>query len=167
MENMPIYSVVAYSGTGKTTLIEKLIPELKVRGLRIAVLKHDAHDFDIDHKGKDSWRMTNAGADITLIASNTKAALIENRPVSFESLLSKITDVDILLTEGYKHGSWKKIAVYRQASNKPLSLRPEECFAIMSDISFHEHPQCLDINDVSGLAELIIKDLQKRLEESL
>jgi molybdopterin-guanine dinucleotide biosynthesis protein MobB len=80
--DIPVYSFIAKSGTGKTTLIEKLIPELKSRGLRVAVMKHDAHEFDVDKPGKDSWRMTRAGADVTVIASATHAAVMENRPVS-------------------------------------------------------------------------------------
>ena len=133
MNNIPIYSVVAYSGTGKTTLLEKLIAELKSRGLRVAVIKHDAHEFDIDHEGKDSWRFTRAGADVTVVASESKAAIMENRPVSLEGLLDKITDVDVILAEGYKSGHWPKIAVKRAATGKPLPLPAEECFAIVTD----------------------------------
>ena len=134
MKNIPIYSVVAYSGTGKTTLLEKLIAELKSRGLRVAVIKHDAHEFDIDHEGKDSWRFTRAGADVTVVASESKAAIMENRPVTLESLLGKITDVDVILTEGYKSGKWPKIAVMRSATGKPLPIPAEECFAIVTDV---------------------------------
>ena len=158
---IPIYSFVAFSGTGKTTLLEKLIPELKARGLRVAVIKHDAHDFNIDHEGKDSWRMTQAGADVTVIVSGKKAAIMENRPTSVEDLIEKITDVDILLTEGYKHGGGKKICIYRQASGKPLAIEPEKCFAIMSDVPLDVKTLCLDIDDISGLAKLIIEDAQK------
>ena len=159
MNNIPVYSVVAYSGTGKTTLLEKLIPELKARGLRVAVLKHDAHDFDIDHRGKDSWRMTKAGADVTVIASDTKAAIMENRTISVEALMDKITDVDLLITEGYKHGNWNKIAVYRKASGKPLALKSEECFVIMSDTPINGE-NILELNDTTGLADLILSDIR-------
>lgn len=161
MTTIPVYSFVAYSGTGKTTLLEKLIAELKARGLRVAVLKHDAHDFNIDHEGKDSWRMTHAGADVTVIASDKKAAIMENRPISVEALIEKITDVDILLTEGYKHGGWKKIGIYRQASGNPLAVEPEKCLVVMSDVPLDIKTICLDLDDVSGLAKLIIDDAQK------
>ena len=156
MSNIPIYSVVAYSGTGKTTLLEKLVPELKSRGLRLAVIKHDAHEFAIDHEGKDSWRLTQAGADVMIVASKNKAAIIENRPVPIETLLSRIDDVDIILTEGYKHGSWPKIAVRREGSGKPLPLPPEECCAIVSDVPEDTDKPCFGLEDVCGLADFLL-----------
>ena len=122
-----VFSFVAYSGTGKTTFLEKLIPELKSRGLRVAVYKHDAHEFEIDKKGKDSWRFTAAGADVTVISSGTKAAVMENRYVSPEELVGRIKDVDIIITEGYKAGPWPKIAMRRRESGNDFPLPPEEC----------------------------------------
>ena len=157
MNNIPIYSVVAFSGTGKTTLIEKLIVELKGRGLRVAVIKHDAHEFDIDHEGKDSWRFTQAGADITIVASESKAAIMENRPIPLEELLGKISDVDIIITEGYRQGNRPKIAIHRNATGKPLPIPPEDCFAIVTDDgSAYAGLPCFGLNDISGLADFII-----------
>ena len=161
MNSIPRYSVVAYSGTGKTTLLEKLIPELKRRGIRLAIIKHDAHEFDIDHEGKDSWRFTRAGADITIVASATKAAIIESRPVSVEALLSRITDVDIILLEGFKTGPWPKIGVMRAAAGTELPLPADECFAVMTDVPIETNTPCLDLNDVRGLADLIVKDAER------
>ena len=157
MTNIPVYSFVAYSGTGKTTLLEKLIAELKARGLRVAVIKHDAHEFDVDHEGKDSWRFTRAGADVTAIASESKAAIMENRPVTFETLLERITDVDIILTEGYKHEKWPKIAVRRDATGKPLPVPVEDCFAIVTDVPEHTDKPCFGLEDVQGLADLLVR----------
>jgi molybdopterin-guanine dinucleotide biosynthesis protein MobB len=165
MNMIPVYTVAAYSGTGKTTLLEKLIPELRRSGLRVAVVKHDAHDFDIDHKGKDSWRMTNAGAEVTAIVSGSKAAILENRPVSVESIIGKISDVDIILTEGYKHGPWPKIMLHRTMSGKPPALRPEECFAIVTDQAFECTVPCFGLTDIEGLAVLILKDLRKKKQQ--
>ena len=156
MESIPVFSVVAFSGTGKTTLIEKLVTELKSRGVRVAVIKHDAHEFEIDREGKDSWRFTRAGADITVVVSGSKAAIIENRPVTLEALLAKITDVDIILTEGYKSGGWPKIAVQRSGTGKPLPVPPEECFAIVTDSAAYPGVPCFTLDDVRGLADLLI-----------
>jgi molybdopterin-guanine dinucleotide biosynthesis protein MobB len=161
MTDIPIYSIVAFSGTGKTTLLEKLIPELKKKGLRIAVVKHDAHDFDIDHEGKDSYRMTKAGADVTVIASSTKAAVMENRPVDPEALLMSIKDVDLILTEGYKHGPWPKIGILRRATGKPLPAPPEDFLAIVTDADLDTNTPCYALGDVSALARLIIEDMKK------
>lgn len=161
--NIPVYSVVAFSNTGKTTMLEKLIPELKRRGFRVAVIKHDAHEFEIDHKGKDSWRMTQAGADVTAVASLTKAAVMENRYVPLEELISRIRDVDIILTEGYKHGPWPKIALMRGENGKPLPLGPEMCLAVMSDtpMEIESETACLGLDDIPKLADIIISDIKK------
>ena len=160
MNNIPVYSVVAFSGTGKTTLIEKLVTELKARGLRVAVVKHDAHEFDIDHEGKDSWRFSRAGADVTVVVSESKAAMIENRHVSLETLLSRITDVDIIITEGYKSGAMPKIAVQRSETGKPLPVAPNDCFAIVTDVPGYTGAPCFDLDDVDGLADLLVKEMR-------
>ena len=156
MTSIPVYSVVAFSGTGKTTFIEKLVAELKSRGKRVAVIKHDAHEFDIDHEGKDSWRFSRAGADVTVVASVSKAAIIENRPLRLEDLLSKITDVDIIITEGYKYGAWPKIGIRRGATGNPLPLPAEECFAVVTDEPESADVPCFGLNDAIGLADLIL-----------
>lgn len=160
-KGIPVYSVVAYSGTGKTTLLEKLIPEFKRRGFRVAVVKHDSHEFEIDHEGKDSWRMTKAGADVTVVACQSHAAIMENRFVDTETLLSRVTDVDLILTEGFKHCSYPKICVFREASGKPLPDVQDGYLAVLSDVSIQIDAPCLDINDVTGLVELVLEDMQK------
>ena len=160
-KGIPVYSVVAYSGTGKTTLLEKLIPEFKKRGLRVAVVKHDAHEFQIDHEGKDSWRMTAAGADVTIVACQSHAAIMENRYVDTETLLSRVTDVDLILTEGFKHGNYPKIGVFREAAGKPLPDVEDGYLAVLSDVPLKTDAPCLDINDIAGLADMLILDMQK------
>jgi molybdopterin-guanine dinucleotide biosynthesis protein MobB len=164
---IPVYSVVAYSNTGKTTLLEKLIPELGRRGYRTAVIKHDAHEFEIDREGKDSWRLTKAGAAVTVVASRTKAAIMENRFVPIEELIARIKDVDIILTEGYKHGPWPKIALCRSDNAKPFPLPPEDCLAVMSDLAGTALPETagansIGLNDVEKLADIIEEDLKTR-----
>ena len=164
LNSIPIYSVVAYSGTGKTTLIEKLVAELKARGFRTAVIKHDAHEFDIDHEGKDSWRFTRAGADVTVVVSDSKAAIMENRPVALEAILAKITDVDIIITEGYKSGGLPKIALSRSVTGKPLPVPPDQCFAIVTDAPGFDAPEyggvpCFGLDDAGGLTDLLVGGL--------
>ncbi len=159
---IPVYSIVAYSGVGKTTLLEKLIPELKKRGARVAVIKHDAHDFEVDREGKDTWRLTKAGADMTLISNDRHAAIMENRPADMDTLISMIHDVDLILTEGYKHGrSTKKIALYRSATGKGLPESDTPFFAVMSDIPFCAQVPWLELDDAESLAEMIMKDMKK------
>ena len=159
MGGIPIFSVVAYSGTGKTTLLEKLIPLLKERGLRVAVVKQDAHRFQVDREGKDSWRLTRAGADVTAITSQERAVVMENRPLPLETFLDRIRDVDVILTEGYKHGDWPKILLHRRATGKPLPLAPEECIAVLTDEKLETCTPCYPLDDVETVAELICSRL--------
>jgi molybdopterin-guanine dinucleotide biosynthesis protein MobB len=156
MAHIPVFSVVAYSGTGKTTMLESLVRELKRRGLRVAAVKHDAHDFDIDKEGKDSWRFTRAGADVVAIASDTHAAVMENRKISFEKLIASVTDVDIILTEGYKTGPYPKIALRRAGAGLGFAVDLAECIAVMSDVPA-DVPGVLsfDLDDISGLADFL------------
>lgn len=159
MNGIPVYSFVAYSGTGKTTLLEKLIRELKGRGYRVAAVKHDAHEFKVDRPGKDSWRLTQAGADVTVVASATHAAIMENRPLDTETLLSRITDVDLILTEGYKHGAYPKIGLFRQASGKPLPQTADGYLAVLSDTPLQTDAPVLPLDDTAALADFILADM--------
>ncbi len=121
----PAVSFVAKSGTGKTTLLEKVIIELTQRGYRVGAIKHDAHKFNIDHEGKDSWRLTQAGSAPMVISSKDKFAMVspnEKGEVTIDELIySYMTDVDIVLTEGYKMGHLPKIEVHRQERSRELT----------------------------------------------
>ena len=158
---IPTYSLVAYSGSGKTTFLEKLLPELKKRGLRVAVVKHDGHDFELDKEGKDSWRITRAGADVTAIVSKTHAAIMENRPVPFEEIVGRIKDVDLILIEGGKHADWRKIMLYREGAGKPLAADPAECALIVTDAALDCTTPCFGLEDAAGVAEAIVADMNK------
>jgi len=160
----PVVSIVAKSGTGKTTLLEKLIGELKHRGYRVGAVKHDAHKFDIDREGKDSWRLTQAGADTMLITSPAKVALVkQNRdgrePPLLEAIAAYCGDLDIVLTEGFKKSSMPKIEVHRRERSERLLCRDEEhdpqLIAVASDIALQLDVPVYDINDTVGLCDFI------------
>ena len=160
----PVVSIVAKSGTGKTTLLEKLIGELKRRGYRVGAVKHDAHKFDIDREGKDSWRLTQAGADTMLITSPAKVALVkQNRngiePPLLEAIAAYCGDLDIVLTEGFKKSSMPKIEVHRRERSERLLCRDEEhdpqLIAVASDIALQLDVPVYDINDTVGLCDFI------------
>ena len=123
---IPILSVVGKSDSGKTTLLEGLIRELKQRGYRVGTIKHDAHSFEIDVPGKDSWRHAQAGSDHVVISSPLRVASIRRveREPQLEELAAGMTDVDIILTEGYKRGNAPKIEVSRRARSSTLICRP-------------------------------------------
>ena len=160
----PVVSIVAKSGTGKTTLLEKLIGELKRRGYRVGAVKHDAHKFDIDREGKDSWRLTQAGADTMLITSPDKVALVkQNRdgrePPLLEAIAAYCGDLDIVLTEGFKKSSMPKIEVHRRERSERLLCRDEEhdsqLIAVASDTDLQLDVPVYDINDTVGLCDFI------------
>jgi molybdopterin-guanine dinucleotide biosynthesis protein len=161
----PAVCIVSKSGSGKTTLLEKLIAELKARGYRVGAVKHDAHSFDIDHPGKDSWRLTQAGADSMLITSPQKIAMVrQNRPGQVPELSETIAnycqDLDIVLTEGFKRSSLPKIEVHRQQRSSRLLCRDEEhdptLIAVASDCELRLDVPVYDINDANGLCDLIV-----------
>lgn len=131
MPNVPVWSLVAQSNTGKTTYLEKLIPALGRLGLTVGVVKHDAHDFEIDYEGKDSWRLSRAGAEVTAVVSSTQAAFVERRPLSPEEAVGRVRGVDLILTEGFKHGPWPKLAFCRAGRGPVVPL--EECAALITD----------------------------------
>ena len=173
MQTIPIFAFSAWSGTGKTTILEQLIVLLKQRGLRIAVLKHDAHDFEIDREGKDSWRFSHAGADITVISSSQKTALIEQCSLSVSDILSRIHDVDLLLAEGYNDlaadacdpladSSYRlyRIGISRAATKRGLRTPAQECIAVMTDdpdMVLPSGTRRFGLQDISGLADQIME----------
>jgi molybdopterin-guanine dinucleotide biosynthesis protein MobB len=156
---IPMVSIVGKSNSGKTTLLEKLIPELKKRGYRIATVKHHVHNFDIDTEGKDSWKHARAGADTVVIASPGKVAMIKR--VDGEYTLDKIgskiiSDADIILTEGYKMGDKPKIEVFRRGVHQePLCTKEENLIAFATDAEMDTDVPCFDINDARGLADFL------------
>ncbi len=155
----PVYSLVGWSDSGKTTILEKLVPELKKRGLTVAVVKHEGHEFDMDIPGKDTWRMTQAGADVTAIVSETHAAILENRPLTLEETVSRIQDVDIVLTEGGKEGPFPKIGVVREKGLPPVKGK---YILVMSDEPVVTDVPVLHLWDIKGLADRLIKDMEDR-----
>lgn len=162
MENIPVISFVAKSGTGKTTLIEKVTKELKGRGLRIAVIKH-AHAFEIDRPGKDSWRYAQAGADIVAVSSSDKFAIIEKRQkeMSLDEIASRISGVDLILVEGYKKEKNRpKIEVFRSEVSKELLSDRKDLIAIVSDVKFDLGVPCYGLNDIASIADEIQKYMQ-------
>lgn len=154
---VPIVSIVGVSGSGKTTLLEKVTGELVKRGYSVGVIKHDAHDFEIDREGKDSWRHKKAGASAVIVSSPRKFALVKDvkkewPPERLAKLLSE--DVDIVVTEGYKKGPFPKIEVVRkEASSKTVSK--ENLIAVASDLKIKGRFKRFGLNDFKGIADLI------------
>ncbi len=153
----PMVGFTGWSGSGKTTFLEKLLPELTGRGLRVAVVKHDAHSFQMDRPGKDTWRMAQAGAVCTAISGPNGWAVLGKEQVSLEDLRPKLASVDIILVEGYKYGPLPKIEIHRRAAGKPFITRDPTLLAAVTDEPLDVAAPQLGLEDASACAELICK----------
>ena len=159
---IPIVSIVGKSDSGKTTLIEKLVPELVRRGYRIATVKHDVHGFEVDREGKDSWRHKQAGAHTVVISSPNKIALIREveKDLALEEIRERlIRDVDLILSEGYKKDIQPKIEIFRKEMHRELLCGKEDhLVAVVSNRSFDIGVPCFDLEDMKGLSDFIEKN---------
>lgn len=163
---LPLLGFCAFSGTGKTTLLTKLLPVLDAAGLRVGVLKHAHHDFDIDHPGKDSHDLRHAGAEQMVIASSKRMALIKERETSDNepdlnealALLDPST-LDLVLVEGFKREPFAKIELHRPSLGKPLLFpKDNNIIAIAVDAPLKDidtNIPCLDINNIEAIAHFI------------
>ena len=156
-----VVSIVSKKRSGKTTLLEKLIPDLKRKGYRVGTVKHDTHGFDIDHEGKDTWRHKQAGADTVVISSSWKISLIKDvaKEVSLDQIvIQHFADMDIVMTEGYIRAGKPQIEVFRSAAHRtPLHTKEEKntLVAVMSDVPLDLDVPQFDINDVQALADFL------------
>lgn len=157
----PIITIVGYSNAGKTTIIEKLVPELKQRGYRMGTVKHAAHGFAVDREGKDSWRHQQAGADIVAVAGPDKIAMVINTPDDIlDTIRGMMTGMDLILAEGFKSARMPKVEVLRQAVHaNPLFLEDADLFALVTDVAVPP-PAANDLSmfgldDIPALADLI------------
>jgi molybdopterin-guanine dinucleotide biosynthesis protein B len=152
----PIVSIVGKSKSGKTTLIEKLIPELKSRGYRVATIKHTPDDVTLDEPGKDSWRHIQAGSEATIIRTSTQVTMIipmvEATIEEMAPLFAE--DYDIVLAEGFKQDSAPKIEVHRRQVGPPLK-NVRKLAAIASDESLDTSVRQFSLDDITGLVDLL------------
>ena len=163
---MKVVGFAGYSGSGKTTLVEKLIPALKLRGLRVSVVKHAHHSFDIDHPGKDSWRHREAGAFEVVLASDRRLALVREfeRPgeLKVHHLIAELHEgVDWVLVEGFKDSDLLKIEVWRAATGKPVRYPDDDFIAAVATDSPDRLPvptglDVLDLNDPDAVADWLL-----------
>lgn len=166
---IPVISIVSKKNCGKTTLLEKLIPELKRRGYRVGILKHDIHGFNIDHEGKDTFRHKAAGADTVAISCPWKLSIIKDvqEEMTPEQIVKQyFEDVDIVITEGYKRAGLPQIEVFRrEAQHQPIHTkdRPGTLVALVSDVPLDLGVPHIDLNDVNALADLIENKFVKRI----
>ncbi|EMV0253728.1 TPA: bifunctional molybdopterin-guanine dinucleotide biosynthesis adaptor protein MobB/molybdopterin molybdotransferase MoeA [Vibrio cholerae] len=169
--NLPLLGFAAYSGTGKTTLLEALLPKLTAAGLRIGLLKHAHHDFDVDKPGKDSYRLRKAGASQMLIASRNRHALMTETPdaeAAFDYLLTRFDaeKLDMILVEGCKNIAFPKIELHRAEVGKPwLYLHDENIIAIAADQTVETVLPQMHINDLDAIADFVLDYVKKWHEQ--
>jgi molybdopterin-guanine dinucleotide biosynthesis protein B len=160
---MRIIGLAGWSGAGKTTLLIKVIPALIARGLRVSTLKHAHHAFDVDQPGKDSHSHRMAGATEVLVGAASRWALVhelrgEAEP-QLDTLLGKLSAVDLVIIEGYKREAHPKLEVYRAAVGKPL-LHPgdPQIVAIAADTALPSaRVPVVSLNDIEGIADILLK----------
>lgn len=156
----PIISIVGRSNSGKTTLLEELITELKQRGYKLAVIKHSNEEHELDTANKDSWRFSQAGSDISVISSGHKLAIFTHVEPDFspQELAHFISwDYDLILTEGFKRSSYPKIEVHRQEQGGDLLSPPEQLLAVVTDEPLEADVPQFSRDEVPKIADLIEK----------
>lgn len=164
----PVLGFAAFSGTGKTTLLSQIIVTLKQRGLRLGVIKHSHHDFDIDQPGKDSFKLRAAGATPVMIVSPYRRVIISEFPEPVDRGLAEqlavfpCENLDLILVEGFRHEAFAKIELHRPSLGKPL-LYPNDpnIIAIATDqrLSTPAPLPCLALNDPESIAQFILNYL--------
>jgi molybdopterin-guanine dinucleotide biosynthesis adapter protein len=161
---MKIFGFAGYSGSGKTTLIEQLIPLLSARGLKVSLIKHAHHTFDVDTPGKDSYRHRHAGCSEVLVTSSRRWVLMHELRGAAEPDLNQqlmhLSPCDLVLVEGFKHERIPKIEVYRKAVGEPL-LHPHDAniVAVASDARLDTHLPQLDLNQPPLIAAFVLRHL--------
>ncbi|HEY1720320.1 MAG TPA: molybdopterin-guanine dinucleotide biosynthesis protein B [Magnetospirillaceae bacterium] len=159
---MKIFGLAGWSGAGKTTLVEGLLPQFTARGLRVSTMKHAHHAFDIDQPGKDSYRHRTAGAtEVMVVSANRWAHIHELRGMqepSLEELVARMTPVDLLLVEGFKRHAHPKLEVYRAAVGKPPLWREDaDIVAVAGDASDGLTLPLFALDDHAAIANFIVE----------
>jgi molybdopterin-guanine dinucleotide biosynthesis adapter protein len=160
---MRIFGLAGWSGSGKTTLMTALIPEFVGRGITVSTIKHAHHAFDVDQPGKDSWRHREAGASEVMVVSERRWALMHELrgapEPGLDELAPRLTPIDLLLVEGFKHHPHPKIEIHRPSLGKP-PLYPDDRYivAVASDQKLPELAlPCLPLGDVAVIADFILQ----------
>ena len=159
---MKVFGIAGFSGSGKTTLLEKLIPLLTARGIRVSLIKHAHHTFDVDQPGKDSYRHRHAGCSEVLVTSSRRWVLMHELrgapEPTLEQMIKRISPCDLLLVEGFKREPIPKLEVYRAEVGEP-NLFPHDpnVVAVASDARLDTRLLQFNLNDASAIAEFILR----------
>jgi molybdopterin-guanine dinucleotide biosynthesis adapter protein len=162
---MKTFGFAGWSGSGKTTLIEKLIPRFTQHGIKVSLIKHAHHSFDVDQAGKDSYRHRHAGASEVMVTSSRRWVLMHElrgaQEPSFEEQVKRFSPCDLLIVEGFKHAPIPKLEVWRAVTGEPL-LHPNDAHivAIASDSRVETKLPVLALDDDAGIARFILQHVE-------
>jgi molybdopterin-guanine dinucleotide biosynthesis protein B len=173
---MKVFGLAGYSGSGKTTLLEELIPRLTAAGLKVSLIKHAHHRFDIDQPGKDSYRLREAGCSEVLLISEQRWVLMHELrgapEPSLDEQIARFSDCDLVLVEGFKHTAIPKLEVHRPSVGKPLiagngvetivAVATDEPAAVASQAALPAGLPILDLNDRDAIADFILRHMEFR-----
>lgn len=171
MTNLPILGFAAFSGVGKTTLLTRLLPLLRERGMHIGMIKHAHHEFDIDTPGKDSYALRKAGAEQVMLASSRRWALMTETPSQAEADLFTLVEhldqrrLDLILVEGFRHVAFRKIELHRPQLQHPLLCTQDpHIIAVATDATLDEPPPIplLDLNNPLQIVDFIQREILDR-----
>ena len=154
-----VFAVSGVKNSGKTTLIEKIIPKLKEHGLKVATIKHDGHDFEGDVEGTDTYKHKRAGAYGTAIFSKNKFMIIKDQKDTLEEeLMLYFKDSDVIILEGFKYSDYPKLEIVRKGNSEHSVCRKETLLGIVSDMDIKvEGVKILDLNDIDKIADFLLK----------
>jgi molybdopterin-guanine dinucleotide biosynthesis adapter protein len=161
MSHPPIISIVGKSNAGKTTLVEKLVPWLVKRGLKVGTVKHDVHGFEMDRAGKDSYRHKHAGATASIISSPNQIGMVMD--VDHDHTIQEVAErfyghMDIIVTEGYKRESWPKIEIHRKELQRSLLATPDQgLIGLVTDEPMPVDVPHFGLDDGEALADFVIE----------
>jgi molybdopterin-guanine dinucleotide biosynthesis protein B len=153
-----IVSIVGRSGVGKTTYLESLLPELSRRGVRTAVVKHDAGGFEMDRPGKDTWRYARAGGTVVAISGPDRFALIEQRAaeLSLDEIAARLPAVDLILTEGFKQSGRNRVELLRRDCSEEPVLATADLIAVLADFPVHAPLPRFPLDDPRPFADFLL-----------
>ena len=166
---VPVLGFAAFSGVGKTTTLKHLIPALVAARIRVAIVKHTHHGLEIDHKGKDSYQLREAGATQIVVGSNQRRAVIietpETQDVSLSSFLANLEPqrCDIIMVEGFRHHAFPKVEIYRDVDKALLAASDDNVIAIFADREIIPKPSAvqLELNDVTAQVSFVMQYISK------
>lgn len=164
MKNKPaILAVSGVKNSGKTTLIESIIPKVSSKGYKVAVSKHDGHDFECDIEGTDSYRHRQSGAYETYIFSKNKFMIVKEKKDTFEEeLMNYFQDADLIILEGFKYSNYPKIEIVRKGNSSESVCKKETLLALITDVDIKERDiKIIDINDIDSISKLVIDNIRR------